>query len=170
MAGVGVGHVDFDAPMLRELDRQIRAAASRARMRRLTEALGGVGEETTRGRINRGGPAPDGTAWPPRHPLNASRKTLLNRDGHLADSITGSSSDRTARWGSNRVYARIHQLGGIVRPRRRRVLRFEQGRRVIFARKVTIPARPYLGWGAEEERQANAVVRNWFDEALGGGQ
>ena len=49
------------------------------------------------------------------------------------------------------------------------MLRFEQGRRVIFARKMTIPARPYLGWGDEEERQANAVVRRWFDESLSGG-
>ena len=168
MAGVGVGHVEFDAPALRELDQQIRAAASRGRMRLLLETLARVGEETARDRVKRGGPAPDGTAWPPRSRLSLSRKPLLNRAGDLGDSIASASSSRTARWGSNRDYARIHQLGGIVRPRRRRALRFEQGGRSIFARKVTIPARPYLGWGDEEEHQANLVVRRWFDEALGG--
>ena len=169
MAGVGVGHVDFDAPGLRELDRQIRAAASRRRMGLLLETLAQTGAETARGRIKRGGPAPDGSAWPPRDLRNPSRKPLLNSAGDLGDSVASASTSRTARWGTNRVYARIHQLGGIVRPRRRRALRFERGGRPIFARRVVIPARPYLGWGDDEERQANAVVRRWLDEALGGG-
>ena len=168
MAGVGVGHVEFDAPALAELDRLIRAAASGRRMRLLLETLGRTGAETARDRIKRGGPAPDGAAWAPRSLLNRSRKPLLNRAGDLGDSVASTATSRTARWGTNRVYARIHQLGGVVRPRRRRALRFEQGGRPIFARRVTIPARPYLGWGDEEERQANQVVRRWFDEALGG--
>ena len=171
MAGVGVGHVEFDAPALRELERQIGAAASRRRLQLLLDSLAQAGGETARDRVKRGGPAPDGAAWPPRSALSRSRKPLLNRAGDLGDSISSASTSRTARWGTNRVYARIHQLGGVVRPRRRRALRFESGRELVFARRVTIPARPYLGWGDEEERQANQVVRRWFDGALpGGGQ
>ena len=64
------------------------------------------------------------------------------------------------------MYARIHQLGGTVLPRRRRALRFEAGGAPIFARRVVIPARPYLGWGGDEEREADRVVRNWLDEGL----
>ena len=166
MAGVGVGHVDFHAPELRDLDRKIRAAASKRRMRLLMEGLAKAGEDTTDDRIKRGGPAPDGRDWPARHPLSASRKPLLNRDGHLGDSIAMAATNRTARWGTNLNYARIHQLGGIVRPRRRRALRFEQGGNQIFARRTVIPARPYLGWGAQEERQVGLVIRHWLDEAL----
>ena len=169
MAGVGVSKADFDAPALRDVERQIRAAASQRRMRLLLETLAQTGAETARHRVKRGGPAPDGSGWPARHPLSASRKPLLNRDGDLGASIASAATSRTARWGTNRVYARIHQLGGIVRPRRRRALRFEQGGNQIFARQVVIPARPYLGWGGDEEHQADGVVRRWFDEALGGG-
>ena len=169
MAGVGVSKADFDAPALREVERQIRAAASQRRMRLLLETLAQTGAATAYDRIRRGGPAPDGSGWPARHPRSASRKPLLNRDGDLGDSIATAATNRTARWGTNRNYARIHQLGGIVRPRRRRALRFEQGGSQIFARQVVIPARPYLGWGGDEEHQADGVVRRWFTEALGGG-
>ena len=79
----------------------------------------------------------------------------------------------TARWGSNRVYARIHQLGGIITPRAGRVLRFMLGDRAVFARRVTIPARPYLGWGPTERVEADRVVTRWLDQAFapaGGGR
>ena len=56
-------------------------------------------------------------------------RKILTRDGHLGDSITARSSSQYAEWGTNRVYGAIHQLGG------------KAGR----GRKVTIPARPYLG-------------------------
>jgi phage virion morphogenesis protein len=60
-------------------------------------------------------------------------RKILTRDGHLGDSITARSSSQYAEWGSNRIYAAIHQLGG------------KAGR----GRKVTIPARPYLGVNEE---------------------
>lgn len=165
MAGVSVGSADFGSTALRKLERQIRAAASRRKMRLLLEGLAGVGEEATRGRILRGGPAPDGQAW---RPLGLSARKPLNASGLLAATIASSASGRTARWGSNRVYARIHQLGGVIVPRRRRALHFERGGRPIFARRAVIPARPFIGWGAEEEAAANALVRRWMAEALGG--
>ena len=169
MAGVGVSHATFDAPALRALGRDIRRAASVQRRRQLTRELAAMGESGAAGRILRGGPAPDGTAWPARHPLDPSGKKLLNREGGLAQSITTASSATTARWGTNEVYARIHQLGGVVRPRRRRALRFMRGGHPIFRRQVTIPARPYLGWGQDEEREAADVIRDWMDKALPGG-
>ena len=169
MAGVGVDSATFDAPALRTLGQDIRRAATARRRRRLTRLLAALGESEARGRIGRGGPAPDGTAWPERHPLDPSSKPLLNRAGTLGDSIASESTTRTARWGSSRVYARIHQLGGVVRARRGRALRFMRGGHPIFRRRVTIPARPYLGWGESEERQADVVIRRWLDEALPGG-
>jgi phage virion morphogenesis protein len=47
--------------------------------------------------------------------------------------------------GTNRVYAAIHQLGG------------QAGR----GRKVTIPARPYLGVSAADRVRILAVLK-WF--------
>lgn len=44
------------------------------------------------------------------------------------------------------VYARIHQLGGTIRPKVKKVLSF--GGRIVS--QVIMPARPYLGWGEFE--------------------
>ena len=160
--------VELDAPELAGLAADLRRA-SRADRRRLTQALAAAGESAARERITAGGPGPDGERWAPRHPLNPSRKRLLNRQGGLNDSIEGRGSTSTASWGSNLVYARIHQLGGVIKPRRRRMLRFELGNRVVFARQVTIPARPYIGWGDPERREADVVVSRWLDRAFAGG-
>ncbi len=47
--------------------------------------------------------------------------------------------------GSNLVYAAIHEFGGIIRPRNvSGRLVFEIDGELVFAREVTIPARPYL--------------------------
>ena len=43
------------------------------------------------------------------------------------------------------------------------------GDEVVFARRVTIPARPYLGWGATEREEATVVIRRWLDQAFAGG-
>ena len=163
--------VELEAPELAALAGDLRRASEGGR-RQLARALAAAGESAARGRITRGGPDPDGRPWPRRHPLSRSRKPLLNRDGHLHDSLSsGASVDgSTAHWGTDRlVYARIHQLGGVVRPRRRRMLRFESGGRPVFARRVVIPARPYLGWGEGEKREASRVVRRWLERALPGG-
>ena len=146
--GRGVS-VELDAPELASLAADLRRA-SRADRRRLTQALAAAGESAARERITAGGPGPDGERWAPRHPLNPSRKPLLNREGGLNDSIEGRGNASTARWGSNLVYARIHQLGGVIKPRRRRMLRFEVG---------GIPARPYIGWGDRERREADVVIQ-----------
>lgn len=166
--GVGVDRVEFDGRALRALDRQIRLAASAPRRRLLLDSLSQVGAETARARIKSGGPAPDGAAWPERHPRSRSGKPLLNRSGILGDSIASASTARSARWGSNSVYARIHQLGGAVQPRRRRALRWSIGGHPVFSARATIPARPFLGWGADEELQVDAAIRHWLDGVMGG--
>lgn len=45
---------------------------------------------------------------------------------------------------SGLVYAPVHEFGATIRPRRARALRFFVGGQLVFARKVTIPARPYV--------------------------
>lgn len=157
--------VEFDSDALRRLGADIRRAG-RSERRRLTAALAAVGEGGARERIHAGGPSPDGAAWQKRR--SHSTKPLLVQSGHLARSITSTSTANMAEWGSRRVYARIHQLGGQVRPRRAQALRFMVGGKAVFARKVFIPARPYLGWGPAEREQADMVVERWLDRAFPG--
>ena len=159
--------IEIDDATVRDLARRL-SQASRSDRRRLTAALADVGGAVTRARIGAGGPDPDGTPWTARRPGAESAQPILNRGGYLAESITASSSAGQARWGSRKIYARIHQLGGVIRPRRARALRFMLGDAVVFARRVTIPARPYLGWGATEREEAAVVIRRWLDQAFGG--
>jgi phage gpG-like protein len=81
-------------------------------------------------------------AWPAKS--DGSTATLI-RKGLLLSSIriTALSADGVTI-GSDRVYAAIHQLGGVIVPTKAKSLVFTIGGKTIFAKKVTIPARPYF--------------------------
>ena len=163
MAGVTVV---FDAHELAELGRAIRAL-SKAKLAPLLDDIAGVGESETRKRIEDGGPAPDGTDWPERHPAYENPHPLLNLEGHLVKSIEGDAGEDTAVWGSSLVYARIHQLGGTIVPRHASALFFTLGGEDVIAQSVTIEARPYLGYGAAAERRGvEDVIEDWLEESL----
>ena len=164
MTGVGV---ELDARDLAEFSAALVAAAG-ASLAPLMDAMAGVGEEATIGRIHAGGPAPDGTAWAPRHPAYRNPHPLLNREGGLVDSIEGEGDADSAVWGSPLVYARVHQLGATIVPRESVALHFRLGGADVYARSVTIPQRQYLGWGADERRGAGDVVEAWLERTLGG--
>ena len=150
-----------------ELARRLRAAAA-APTAPLMEAIAAAGESATRARIAAGGPAPDGSDWPARHPAYVNPQPLLNREGGLVDSLASQAGAESAEWGTNLIYARIHQLGGTIVPREADALRFMLGADVVTAKSVTIPARPYMGWGPDEIRLAEDVVEAWLDAHLGG--
>ena len=159
--------VTIDASQVADLARRLRAA-SVAPTAPLMEAIAAVGESATRARIAAGGPAPDGAEWAPRHPDYQNTKPILNLGGGLVDSIAWEADADSAAWGSNLIYARIHQLGGTITPVHAAALQFELGGETVTAQSVTIPARPYLGWGADEVRMAEDVVEAWLDQHLGG--
>ena len=162
MAGVTVV---FESRELAELGRAIRSL-SKAKLGPLMDRVALVGESETRRRIEDGGPAPDGAEWPDRHPAYENPHPLLNREGGLVDSIQGDAGDDTAIWGSSLVYARIHQLGGTIVPRNASALFFTLGGEGVIARSVTIPARPYLGYGAPEREGVEDVVEAWLEASL----
>lgn len=114
----------------------------------LLHALGGVVASQVHGRIRETKAAPDGTRWPlwsPRY--EATRHGghgLLMGEGDLDESIqhflTGPD---TVVIGSPLVYAATHQFG-------------DEGR--------GIPARPFLGYSARDERDLNEVIDEWLRE------
>lgn len=69
----------------------------------------------------------------------------LRDKGLLQRSITAKASTDGVIVGTNLRQARIHQFGGTIRPKKAKVLAFPgPDGELIFAKKVTIPARPYL--------------------------
>lgn len=103
------------------------------------------GESSTRERF-RMQIGPDGNRWKPSLRVQLHGGKTLTKDGHLAGSITSRSSSKFAEWGSNRIYAAIHQIGGEIKAKFSATLRFRLANGAfVSTNKVTIPERPYLG-------------------------
>lgn len=125
--------------------RRVRQAA--ARIRDVRSAGVEIGEMLVSSAVERfdRGEGPDGTAWEPsRRALAEGGKTLLDR-GILRGSLSYEASPLAVVYGSNLVYARPHQEGmdlSILSSRRR----------------VTLPARPYLGISEEDGEEARAIL------------
>lgn len=103
------------------------------------------GESSTRERMDLQ-LGPDGNRWKPSLRVQLHGGKTLDDSGHLISSITSRSSSNVAEWGTNRIYAAIHQSGGTIKPKFATSLRFRLASGAfVSTRKVTIPARPYLG-------------------------
>lgn len=117
---------------------------------------------------------PQGRAWAPLNPAYAAGKRgpgILRGSGMrggLMGSITAKATPQTVAVGTNKIYALIHQVGGIIKPKGDHLV-FSFGDRTIFAKSVTIPARPYLGIGPEDEETILDVLDAALSGAFGSG-
>ncbi len=133
---------------------------------RLLDALGALGETQTKKRIASEKTSPSGAAWKP----NRAGTSILQREGHLRDSVHHVvEGSHAVRWGSGLVYAAIHQTGGTIVPRSAKALVFTgPDGNLVFAQKVRIPARPYLGVSAANARQMERLALSFIGSQLGG--
>lgn len=114
--------------------------------------------------------APDGKPWKPSKRVtdNPGEKTLsLSRD--LRNSIRADwGADYAAagpeRSGGAAIYAKIHQFGGTIVPKKGKALSFGGG---LFA-KVVMPARPYLGFDDTDVATIGKMIGDHIGSALGG--
>lgn len=155
----------FDVSEIVELSRDLQRMHD-ADLAPLMRDAAAAGASATQARIDAGGPAPDGAEWPARDSRDPGTHPLLSRSGSLAESLDTESDADTAAWGSNLVYARIHQLGGVIEPVERKTLRYQLGGETYYAQRVDIPARPYLGIGTAEEQLLLGVVEDWVGQHL----
>lgn len=98
----------------------------------------------------------------------------LRDTGRLNRSIVANPDKTGVTIGTNVKYARTHQFGATIRPRAKKVLAFPgPNGQMIFAKKVAIPARPFLplkkgqnvvalppAWSADVTRALRAYFRN----------
>lgn len=107
---------------------------------------------------------PDGKPWTPsKRALEEGGRTLTDT-GALLGSIASGSDDTSAVVGTNLVYAAIHQAGGTIRPRNGRALRTPFGPRG----SVTMPARPFLGFGPYEVEEIETILGDHLRRAFEG--
>ena len=99
-----------------------------------------------------------------------SGQVLKRGTGRLAGSIGATQEiegqDIVGKVGSGLKYARIHELGGVIRPKNFRYLHFFVKGEEVFAKKVTIPKRPYIKPSIEESSKkiANIFGTEFFAE------
>jgi phage virion morphogenesis protein len=141
----------------RELDRLVERLnrLGRADRAALMTELASEGESQTRRRITDEKTAPDGTPWPAWSDAYAATRhggqSLLQGEGDLLDSLTSDADAGMATWGSNLVYAAIHQAGGAPG---------------MPPGPAAIPARPYLGLSAENLDDMEGIAEDWLNEHL----
>lgn len=120
----------------------LRQLANNVQRRDLLEAAGMALMSLTRRAFQESQlrPAP----WKERLPGQGSH-ALLKKSGTLWRSIRVSrlSADSVSVT-SDRVYAAIHQMGGVIRPKTAAALKFQLGGKWVTTQKVTIPARPFF--------------------------
>jgi phage virion morphogenesis protein len=124
--------------------------------------IAALGEKSTRQRF-RTQTGPDGKPWKPSLRAQITGGRTLTQEGRLAASI--SSSTRSGRdwaeWGSNVIYAAIHQFGGTIRARNAKALRFAlAGGGFATVKSVTLPARPFLGLSTDDIGDITRLIQD----------
>jgi phage virion morphogenesis protein len=105
---------------------------------------------------------PDGTPWLPSQRAREDGGLTLTDTGHLRQSITAASDAGSAIIGTNLIYAAIHQDGGTIRPKTKRALKTPFGPRG----SVTMPARPFVGFGPPLVADIEAILVAHLDGAM----
>jgi phage gpG-like protein len=106
---------------------------------------------------------PGGIPWPQsRRALAQGGRTLIDTGG-LVSSITSRASSNRFEWGimaktPSAKFAASHQFGVTIRPKKGPYLIFRGADgHVIFARSVTLPARPFLGVDEDDRLDLKAA-------------
>jgi phage virion morphogenesis protein len=108
---------------------------------------------------------PDSVRWKPSQRAIEDGGLTLTDSGQLRQSITAASDATSAIAGTNLIYARIHQEGGVIAARPGSALRTPAGPR----RSVTMPARPFLGFGEDDLAEIGQMLEDHLDRAINGG-
>lgn len=94
-------------------------------------------------------------------------RKLLQGEGDLKKSIViGEITSSSVKVGSSLPYARIHQLGGTIKPRKKALLIPVGGGQYLKLKKVTIPARPYLLFHDEDKASIIRALDHYFLRSL----
>lgn len=118
---------------------------------------------------------PDGRPWAPLKPLTRLTRggasgPILRRSGQLKRSGAWQVAGLRLSVGVNTPYAAVHQFGATIVPRKARRLAIpipagaggRNGTSFAFAKRVTIPPRPIVGFGARDEKSTREAIADWL--------
>lgn len=128
------------------------------------QEVAALGEAATRLRF-RTQTSPDGQRWKPSLRAQLTGGRTLTKDGHLSGSVSSNAGKDFAEWGVNRIYAAIHQFGGMIKAKAAGALKFRLPNGAFAVVKaVRMPARPYLGVNDDDR----ADILDVFERRIGG--
>lgn len=142
-----------------------RMAMLGERPRPIWEAIAQYGESSTRLRFKhqRG---PDGARWKPSQRAQLSGGQTLVERARLLRSISSTADNSGAAWGTNVIYAAIHQFGGPIKAKAGGALRFRlPSGGYVTTKRVTMLARPFLGVNDEDGREMLALANDVIAQA-----
>ena len=105
MSGVKL-HIDVDDRRINEV--LSRLIATGQNLEPVMQDIAAYGESSTKQRFA-DGVAPDGTPWKPSQRVQERGGKTLIDSARLLDSIVSNAGSNFAEWGSNVIYAAIHQ-------------------------------------------------------------
>ena len=143
------------------------AVAHLTETKELMDEIGEMLVSSTKERFENG-EGPDGTSWKPsERAKNEGGQTLLQTGTHLRSTITHDAGDDYVVVGTpNETFGAIHQFGGEIVPKGGGRLVFQAGGKTVFAKKVTIPARPYIGMSDDDMEEAKDMVVRFVQTAF----
>ncbi|WP_068087470.1 phage virion morphogenesis protein [Polycladidibacter stylochi] len=150
--------VDFP---IDEISRAISALTD-LRTFELRDAIGALVVSQTQRRIDEEKTSPSGEPWA----ANREGSETLVKTGALRDTIDLRLEGDDIIVGTPMIYGAIHQFGGTIVPKEAQHLVFNAGGRKIFAKQVTIPARPFLGLSADNTREIEELVTDILTELI----
>lgn len=125
---------------------------------------------------------PDGTAWSPlaklTQEIRGNAGPILTVSGRLRKSVSYEVGGSTLRLGPNAVGDAVQQFGATIVPRKASALRIplpagtggRNAASAVFALRVVVPARPYIGFGPTDEEAAREAVEEWLEVEAGSGE
>ncbi|WP_224825597.1 phage virion morphogenesis protein [Cognatishimia sp. MH4019] len=128
----------------------------------LMDVIGRLVQLQTRRRLKSEKIGPNGELWP----HNRKGSAPLYASGALHDSIDYQTGLGQVTIGSPLIYAAIHHFGGVIKAKIGKALAFMAGNKKVFAKSVTMPARPYLGISPANAREIEDVVEDFMREVL----
>lgn len=151
--------IRIDLSELKALDGRLLAKARQLEdLTPLMDQIGQAMETTTHERFE-GESGPDGVPW-----QKSKKKTgkTLTEGGFLDDSITHKAGSDSVEIGTNKIYAGIHQFGGTIDLEGGNAF----GLGLSFTRQITMPARPFLGIGGDDELTIGELAGDFLIERL----
>jgi phage gpG-like protein len=114
------------------------------------------------------GPSPSSPGQPPARRTGTLARSVRPEPARATGPGRASSSVAP-----HAVYARIQQKGGVIVPVRAKVLRWKDGKKYRYARRVVLPARPYMVMTSARARRCRErgirAVERTVREVLAGG-